>query len=119
MNVSADALSDASRDSAVAAADAARRINLAKIRAPRNQPKTAKPGIPGPVATSRSRSSGFSPARLLGGFKFRILKRRETTAVANADAAIDVNEPRSCQRTDSSKSAIQTVTDAVNHGVTS
>src|SRR5260370_41180250 len=119
INVSAEALSDVSRDSAVAAAEPARRINLANIKAPRNQPKTAKPGIPGPVATSRSRSSGLSPARLLGGFKFRMLNKRDTTAVANADAAIDVKEPRSCQRTDSNKSAIETEVDTVNQPVTS
>ncbi len=53
-----------------------------------------------------------------GGFKFRTLNNRETTAVASAIAAIAVNEPLSCQRADISSRAIQTVADAANHAVT-
>src|ERR1700675_1216156 len=118
MNISAESLSDASRESDDAATDAARRMNWTNTRAPRNQPRIAKPGTPGPVATSRSRSSGFKPAMLAGGFKRRMLKKGETTAVARANAAMDVKEPRSCQIADINNSAIQTVVDAANHAVT-
>src|SRR6202011_5344695 len=117
MNVSAVALSDSSRESADAATDAARRINWANTRAPRNQPRGSKPGTPGPVATSRSRSSGFKPAMLAGGFKRRMLNKRETTAVASANAAMAVREPRRFQTADINKSAIQIVVDAVNHAL--
>src|SRR6195256_3824827 len=98
MNISADSLSDTSRESDDAATDAARRINWANTRAPRNQPRSSNPGTPGPVATKESRSSGFKPAMLAGGFKFRMLNKRETTAVASANAAMAAKEPRSCQR---------------------
>src|SRR6266446_5708267 len=118
MNISADSLSDASRESADAATDAARRINWANTRAPRNQPRSSKPGTPGPVATSESRSSGFKPAMLAGGFKRRMLNKRETTAVASANAAMAVKEPRSCQKVDINSSAIQIVADTENHAVT-
>src|SRR5216683_3790154 len=118
MNVSAEALSDASRESADAAADAAHRMNWTNTRAPRSQPRTSKPGTPGPVATCRSRSWAFKPAMLAGGFKRRMLNRRETTAVASANAAMAVNEPRSCQKADINSSAIQIVADAANHAVT-
>src|ERR1700682_477043 len=118
MNVSAVALSDSSRESADAATDAARRINWTNTRAPKNQPRSSKPGTPGPVATSRSRSSGFKPAMLAGGFKRRMLNKRETTAVASANAAIAVKEPRRFQTADINNSAIQFVVDAVNHAVT-
>src|SRR6202040_899507 len=114
MNVRANSLSDIFGESDDAATDAARRMNWANTRAPRNQPRIAKPGTPGPVATSRSRSSGFKPAMLAGGFKRRMLNKRETTAVASANAATDVNEPRSCQTADINNSAIQTVVDAAN-----
>src|SRR5882762_326321 len=110
MNVSAASLSDDSR--------AARRINWTSTRAPRNQPRSSKPGTPGPVATSRSRSSGRKPAMLAGGFKRRTLNKRETTAVASANAAMAVKDPRSCQRADISSSAIQIVADAANQAVT-
>src|SRR6266436_4233969 len=83
MNVSAEALIAASLESADAASDAARRIYRANTRAPRNQPRSSNPGTPGPVATSRSRSCGFKPARLAGGFKRRMLNKRETTAVVS------------------------------------
>src|SRR6202051_1003185 len=92
MNISAEALSDASRESADAATDAVRSTNWTNTRAPRNQPRISKPGTPGPVATSRSRSSGFKPAMLAGGFKRRMLNKRETTAVARANAAMAVKE---------------------------
>src|SRR6266436_10365174 len=118
MNVSAVALSDTSRESADAATDAARRINWTNTRAPRNQPRIAKPGTPGPVATSRSRSSGFKSAMLAGGFKRRMLNKRETTAVASAKAVMAVKEPRSCQIADINNSAIQTTLDVANHAVT-
>src|SRR6202790_840777 len=118
MNVRADSLSDTSRESDDAATDAARRMNWPNTRAPRHQPRIAKPGTPGPVATSRSRSSGFRPARLAGGFKRRMLNKRETTAVASANAAMAMKEPRSCQTAEINNSAIQTVLDAVNHAVT-
>src|SRR6266478_4731667 len=118
MNVSAEALSDSSRQSADAATDAARRINWTNTRAPRNQPKSSKPGTPGPVATKRSRSSGFKPSMLAGGFKRRMLNKRETTAVASANAAMAVKEPRRFQKADISNSAIQIVVDAANHAVT-
>src|SRR5437667_4223491 len=55
---------------------------------------------------------------LAGGFKRRTLNKRETTAVASANAAIAVKEPRSCQNADISSSAIQVVADAANHTVT-
>src|SRR5438105_11569124 len=118
MNINAEALSDDSRESAAAATDAARRINCTNTRAPRNQPRSSKPGTPGPVATSRSRSCGVKPAMLAGGFKRRMLNRRETTAVASANAAIAVKEPRSCQKADNNSSAIQIVADVANHAVT-
>src|SRR6266446_4695136 len=118
MNVSAATLSDESRDSAAAAADAARRMNWASTRAPRTQPRSSKPGTPGPVATSRSRSSGRKPARLAGGCSRRMLNRRETTAVASAKAAMARKDPRSCQRAAISSSAIQIVADAANQVVT-
>src|SRR6266850_8417550 len=118
MKVSAEALSDDSRESAAAATDAARSTNWTNTRAPRNQPRSSKPGTPGPVATSKSRSSGFKPAMLAGGFKRRMLNKRETTAVDSANAAMDVKEPRSCQIADINNSAIQIVVDAANHAVT-
>src|SRR5882762_10673800 len=114
MNISADSLSDTSRESDDAATDAARRINWANTRAPRNQPSGSKPGTPGPVATSRSRSSGFKPAMLAGGFKRRMLNKRETTAAASASAAMAVKDRRSCQRAAINSSAIQVVVDAAN-----
>src|SRR5467141_4489892 len=118
MNANAATLSDDSRESADAATDAARRTNWANTSAPRIQPRSSKPGTPGPVATSRSRSSGFKPAMLVGGFKRRMLNKRETTAVASANAAMAVNEPRSCQIADINNSAIQIVADAANQAVT-
>src|SRR5882762_5437854 len=110
MNVSAATLGDDSR--------AARRMNWANTRAPRNQTRSSKPGTPGPVATSRSRSWGVKPAMLAGGFKRRMLNKRATTAVASANAAMAVKDPRSCQRADISSSAIQIVADAANQAVT-
>src|SRR6267154_3536800 len=118
MNVRANSLSDTSDESDHATTDAARRINWTSTRAPRNQPRIAKPGTPGPVATSRSRSSGFKPAMLAGRFKRRMLNKRETTAVDSANAAMDVKEPRSCQIADINNSAMQTVADAANQAVT-
>src|SRR6266404_7711992 len=118
MNVRANSLSDASDESDHATTDAARRINWTSTRAPRNQPRIAKPGTPGPVATSRSRSSGFKPAMLAGRFKRRMLNKRETTAVDSANAAMDVKEPRSCQIADINNSAMQTMADAANQPVT-
>src|ERR1700674_4650013 len=118
MNVNAEALSDDSRGSARASRDAARRINWANTRAPRTQPRSSKPGTPGPVATSRSRSLALKPSVLAGGFKRRMLNKRETTAVASANAAMAVKEPRSCQKVDINNSAIQTVVDAATHAVT-
>src|SRR6267142_1904435 len=118
MNISAESLSDASRESDDAATEAARRINWMNTSAPRNQPRGSKPSTPGPVATSRSRSSGFKPAMLAGGFKRRMLNKRETTAVDSANAAMDVKEPRSCQIADINNSAMQTVADAANQPVT-
>src|SRR6266403_353692 len=118
MNANAEILSDDSRDSADAAADAARRTNWANTNAPSIQPRSSKPGTPGPVATSRSRSSGFKPAMLVGGFKRRMLNKRETTAVASANAAMAAKDPRSCQRADINSSAIQIVVDAANQTVT-
>src|SRR6202163_4690504 len=93
-------------------------MNWTNTRAPRNQPRSSKPGTPGPVATSRSRSSGFKPAISAGGFKRRMLNKRETTAVASANAAMAMKEPRSCQIADISNSAIQTILDVANHAVT-
>jgi hypothetical protein len=55
---------------------------------------------------------------LAGGFKRRMLNKRETTAVANANAAMAVKEPRSCQKADINSSAIQIVADAANQAVT-
>src|SRR6266699_2155170 len=55
---------------------------------------------------------------LAGGFKRRMLNKRETTAVASAKAAMAVKEPRSCQRAEINSSAIQIVADAANHAVT-
>src|SRR5882757_5491056 len=118
MNISAESLSDASRESDDAATEAARRINWMNTSAPRNQPRVSKPDTPGPVATNRSRSSGFKPAMLAGGFKRRMLNKRETTAVASANAAIAMKELRSCQIADINNSAIQIVVDAANHTVT-
>src|SRR6266436_3528093 len=118
MNISAEALSDVSRESTDAARDAARNTNWTNTRAPRNQPRSSKPGTPGPVATSKSRSSGRKPAILAGGFKLRMLNKRETTAVASANAAMAMKEPRSCQRADINSSAIQIVADAANQAVT-
>src|SRR3979490_2320330 len=118
MNVRTNSLSDIFGESDDAATDAARRMNWTSTRAPRNQPRIAKPGTPGPVATSRSRSSGFKPAVLAGGFKRRMLNKRETTAVASASAAIAMKEPRSCQIADINNSAIQTALDVANHLVT-
>src|SRR6266550_4177118 len=118
MNISAESLSDASRESDDAATEAARRINWMNTSAPRNQPRGSKPGTPGPVATSRSRSSGFKPAMLTGGFKRRMLNKRETTAVASANAAMAGKEPRRFQVADSNNTAIQIVVDAANHAVT-
>src|SRR5467141_4821475 len=118
MNISAESLSDASRESDDAATEAARRINWMNTSAPRNQPRGSKPSTPGPVATSRSRSSGFKPAMLAGGFKRRMLNKRETTAVASANAPMEMKEPRSCQIADINNSAIQTTLDMANHGVT-
>src|SRR5213593_3750459 len=115
MNVSAEALSDDSRESDAAATDAARSTNWISTRVPVNQPRSSKPGTPGPVATSKSRYSGFKPAMLAGGFRRRMLNKRETTAVASANAAMAVKEPRNCQNADISSSAIQIVADAANH----
>src|SRR5260370_42103928 len=114
MNISADSLSDASRESADAAADATRRMNWANTRDPRNQPRSSKPGTPGPVATSESRSSAFKPAMLAGGFKSRMLNKRETTAMASANAAMAGKQRRSCQRADINNSTIQIVADVAN-----
>src|SRR5713226_3648842 len=55
---------------------------------------------------------------LAGGFKRRTLNKRETTAVASANAAMAVKEPRSCQRADINSSTVQIVADAANHAVT-
>src|SRR5712672_3941739 len=118
MNVSAEALSDDSRESEAAATDAARSTKWISTRVPVNQPRSSKPGTPGPVATSKSRSSGFKPAMLAGGFKRRMLNKRETTAVASANAAMAGKEPRRFQVADSNNSAIQIVVDAANHAVT-
>src|SRR3981081_2115073 len=118
MNVRADSLSDSFGESDDAATDAARRINWTNTRAPRNQPRIAKPGTPGPVATSRSRSSGFKSAMLAGGFKRRMLNKRETTAVASARAAMALKEPLSCQKADTTSTAIQIVAEVANHAVT-
>src|SRR5258706_3262005 len=118
MNVRAAVLSDASRESAAAATDAARRINWTNTRAPTNQPSSSKPGTPGPVATSRSRSSGRKPAILAGRFKFRMLNKRETTAVVSANAAMAMKEPRNCQRAAINSSAIQIMVDVANQAVT-
>src|SRR3981081_153755 len=118
MNVSAESLSDTSRGSDDAATAAARRTNWTNTRVPRNQPRSSKPGTPGPVATRESRSSGFKPAMLAGGFKRRMLNKRETTAVASANAAMAVKEPRRFQIADVNNSAIQIVADAANHAVT-
>src|SRR4029077_11321684 len=118
MNVRANSLSDIFGESDDVATDAARRMNWTNTRAPRNQPKIAKPGTPGPVATSRTRSSGFKPAISAGGFRRRMLNKRETTAVASANAALAGKEPRSCQIADINSSAIQIVADAANHAVT-
>src|ERR1700675_2790558 len=118
MNVSAEALSDDSRESDAAATDAARSTNWTNTSAPMNQPRSSKPGTPGPVATSKSRSSGFKPAMLAGGFKRRMLNKRETTAVADANAAMVVKEPCSCQRADINSNVIQIVVDAANQTVT-
>ncbi len=47
-----------------------------------------------------------------------MLNKRDTTAVASANAAMVVKEPRSCQAAEINSSAIQMVADAVNHAVT-
>jgi len=47
-----------------------------------------------------------------------MLNKRETTAVANANAAMAMKDPRSCQRADINSSAIQIVVDAANQAVT-
>src|SRR5260370_26943689 len=114
MNVSAKALSAASRDCADATTAADRRMNWTNKRAPRNKPRGSKPGTPGPVATSASRSSGDKPARLAGGVKLTTLNKRKTTAVASASAAMAVEGPRRCQNTDISKSATKFVAAAAN-----
>src|SRR6202158_2758874 len=119
MNVRANSLSDTSGESDDAATDAARRMNWTNTRAPRKQPKIAKPGTPGPVATSRSRSSGFKPAISAGGFSRRMLNKRETTAVASANAATAMKEPRSCQMADVNNTTIKTALDAANSAGTS
>src|SRR3979409_921546 len=108
MNVRANSFSDIFGESDAAATDAARRMNWPNTTQPRNQPKVANPGTPGPVATSRSRSSGFKPAISAGGFSRRMLNKGETTALASANAATAGKEPRSCQIADISNSAIQT-----------
>src|SRR5258708_4308292 len=121
MNANAETLSDNSRKSADPARDAARAVRKMKwtnTRAPRNQPRNSNPGTPGPVATNRSRSSGFRPAMPAGGFTRRMLSNRETTAVVSANAAMAVKEPRSCQKTDTSSSATQNVVDATNQAGT-
>src|SRR5260370_19726706 len=115
MNVRANSLSDIFGESDDAATDAARRMNWTNTRAPRNQPKIAKPGTPGPVATSRSRSSGFKPAISAGGVRRRMLNKRETTAGASAHAAIAGNEPRACQTAGVSNSGSQLIHDGPNH----
>jgi len=51
---------------------------------------------------------------LAGGFKRRMLNKRETTAVASANAAMAVKEPRRFQIADISNSAIHIVVDAAN-----
>src|SRR5258706_12424944 len=107
MNVRANSLSDIFGESDDAATDAARRMNWTNTRAPRNQPKIAKPGTPGPIATRRSGSSGFKPAISAGGFRRRILNKRETTAVGGANAAIPEKDHRSCPTPGISNSAIQ------------
>src|SRR5260370_35246997 len=117
MNVSAKAVSAASRDCADATQGADRRMNWTNKRAPRNKPRGSKPGTPGPVATSASRSSGVKPARLAGGFKLRTLNKRETTAVASANAAMAVKEPRSCQNAESNNSTIEILAETANHAV--
>src|ERR1700691_2495245 len=121
MNANAETLSDASRKSADPARDAeraARNMNWRNTRAPRNQPRTSNPGTPGPVATNRSRSSGFKPAMLAGGLTSRMLDNRENTAVVSANAAMAAKEPRSCHKADTSSSAIHIVVDAANQAVT-
>jgi hypothetical protein len=47
-----------------------------------------------------------------------MLNKRETTAVASANAAMAVKEPRRFQTADINNSAIQIVVDAANHAVT-
>src|SRR5216683_4891171 len=118
MNVSAKVLSAASRGAADRTTDAARKMNCTSTRAPRNQPRSWKPGTPGPVATSASRSSGLKPAMLAGGFRRKMLNKRETTAVASANAAMAVTDARSCQKADINSSAIQIGADVANHAVT-
>src|SRR3984893_13301003 len=55
---------------------------------------------------------------LVGGFKRRMLNKRETTAVASANAAMAGKEPRSCQTADINSSAIEIMADAANQAVT-
>src|SRR5258708_22931710 len=117
MNVSAAVPSHASREPADAAADAARRINCTNTSAPKSQPRSSNPGTPGPVATSRSRSSGFRAAILVGGLKRKTLNKRETTAVVIANAAVAVKEPRRRQIAEINSSAIHIVVDAANQSV--
>src|SRR5260370_11097083 len=109
MNGRGNALGDIFGESGDGAADGGRRMNWTNTRAPRNQPKIAKPGTPGPVATSRSRSSGFKPAISAGAFRRRMLNKRETTAVARAQAAISGKEPRNCPNPDINKNAHQII----------
>src|SRR5260221_11099349 len=118
MNVRSNSLSDIFGESDDAATDAARRMNWTNTRAPRNQPKIAKPGTPGPVATSRSRSSGFKPAISAGAFRRRMLNKRETTAVASANAAIAGKEPRSRQIAGIRDNALQNILDVAHHAET-
>src|SRR5258706_12220796 len=117
MNVRANSLSDIFGESDDAATDAARRMNWTNTRAPRNQPKIAKPGTTGPVATSRSRSSGFKPAISAGAFRRRMLNKRETTAAASANPAIAGKELRSRPIADISNNALQIILQGANHAV--
>jgi hypothetical protein len=63
-------------------------------------------------------ASGRKPAMLAGGSKRRMLNKRATTAVASANGAMAMKEPRSCQRADINSSAIQIVADVANQAVT-
>src|ERR1700738_1976113 len=55
---------------------------------------------------------------LAGGFKRRMLNKRETTAVASANAAIAMKEPRNCPSAAINSSAIQITADVANQAVT-